>query len=236
MNASDDADDAAAGSKRGGLDLRRRIRPWHVTWIVAGPFIAVLLWLLFTAPVGQPAARTLAAPAPGSSFYLLGDETQGLEIGQLAPDFQDGQEGESGGLTDLDGRPLRLEDYRGRPLWIVFWATWCPPCQQETPDLRAAYEANRDKGLAVLAISVQEPADDVRDFVSRYGLSYDIGLDRSGSVLRRYSVFGLPTHYFVGAHGRVVERYLGPLTRAEMDARIARILRSSDMEPTDPGE
>jgi peroxiredoxin len=209
------------GSKRLTGRLRG-LRPWHLSWLVAAPIAAALAWLLLTSPIGPSGSSGLGA-APGATFYVLGAETQGLQVGQRAPDFVGSANGKEVRLTDLVGRPVRIDDFRGRPLWINFWATWCPPCQQETPDLRAAYEANRDGGFALLAISVQEPVDDVRSFVQRYGLTYDIGLDSTGAVFSTYSVFGLPTHYFVDRTGVIRDRYFGPLSRQQMDQKVARI-------------
>jgi peroxiredoxin len=202
----------------------RRLRPWHISWLVAAPIAVVLLWIVATSPIG-PTGQGGFGAAPGATFYALGAETQGLQVGQRAPDFVGSANGKEVRLTDLDGRPVRIEDYRDRPLWINFWATWCPPCRQETPDLRAAYEANRGEGLALLAISIQEPTADVRTFVTTYGLTYDIGLDPTGAVLGTYGVFGLPTHYFVDRNGVIRDRYFGPLTRQQMDERIALISR-----------
>lgn len=203
---------------RGGI----RLRPWHVSWLLATPIIAVLLWILVTSPIGQQSQGGFGA-APGATFYVLGAETQGLQVGQRAPDFVGTSDGKEVRLTDLDGRPVGSDDFRGRPLWIVFWATWCPPCQKETPDLRAAYEAHRGDGLALLAISIQEPGEVVRDYVTRYGLTYDIGLDKTGAVLSTYGVFGLPTHYFVDRNGVIRDRYFGPLTREQMEQKIGLI-------------
>jgi len=207
----------------------RRLRPWHVSWLVAGPVAAILGWILVTSPIGPSGAGGgVQLPAggsaiPGATFYVLGAATQGLQVGQRAPDFVGTVDGREERLADLDGRPVRLADFRGRPLWINFWATWCPPCQQETPDLRAAYEAHRNDGLELLAVSIQEPSDDVRDFVGRYGLQYRIGLDAGGAVAATYGVFGLPTHYFVDATGVIRDRYFGPLNRQQIEERLALI-------------
>lgn len=221
--AESTAPDGHGPSRPGGRP--RRLRPWHLSWLVATPVAAVaavLIWILATSPVGQPGSPG-GVGAPGATFYVLGSETEGLQIGQQAPDFVGTSDGQEIRLTNLDGQPVRIDAFRGRPVWINFGATWCPPCQQETPDLRAAYEANRAGGLALLAISVQEPVEDVRSFVERYGLTYDIGLDSTGAIFGTYSVFGLPTHYFVGRDGVIRDRYFGPLTRQQMDAEIALI-------------
>lgn len=195
---------------------RLRLRPSHISWLVAAPIAAMLVWIIVTTPVGTSGRPDLTV-SPGATFYVLGSDAEGLRVGQRAPSFGDDL------LLDLEGRPVELERYRGQPLWIVFWATWCPPCQQETPDLRAAYEAYRDDGLALLAISVEEPAGEVRDYATRFALRYDIAIDATGSASRAYGVFGLPTHYFVGRDGVIRERYLGPLDRKRMNERIELI-------------
>jgi cytochrome c biogenesis protein CcmG/thiol:disulfide interchange protein DsbE len=201
---------------------RRRLRPREISWLITTPIGLALLAFLVTRPIGpDPASK--ATPAPGATFYVLGAETAGIQVGQLAPDFIGSARDHETRLTDLDGKPVAIAGFKGHPLWIVFWATWCPPCQRETPDLKAAFEAHRAQGLEVLAISVQESPDTVRDFVTRNGLTYRIGLDTTGAVLATYGVFGLPTHYFVDRHGVIRDRNFGPLTRDQMEQRITEI-------------
>ena len=124
-------------------------------------------------------------------------------------------------LVDLDGRPIRLADFAGRPLWIVFWATWCTPCQQEATDILAAFHAHRDDGLAVLAIDIQEPAAAVRAYVSGHDLDYTIGLDPTAAVRALYGGWGLPAHVFLDADGVIRDRYIGQLTAALMEQHLA---------------
>lgn len=185
---------------------------------VAG-FVAIVLFSV-TRPLD---ARGQSTASPGTSFYLIGPQSEGLEIGRRAPDFAGLYGDRTIQLTNLDGEELRLTDYAGRPVWVVFWATWCPPCQQETPDIRAAYEDHRNDGLVVLAIDVQEPAEIVSDYVNQYSLGYTIGLDTHAAVMKTYGVFGLPTHYFIDRGGVIRDRYLGPLTRQQMEERIIEI-------------
>lgn len=181
---------------------------------------AALLLFVATRPLGGDSTTTIK---PGATFYRIAAETEGLEVGQRAPDFV-GRHGELDvRLADLDGRELRLADFSGRPVWVFFWATWCPPCQQETPDIRAAYEANRDAGLVVVAVDVQEPVDTIRGYAERYGLTYTIGVDTYAAIMKTYGVFGLPTHYFIDRRGVIRDRYFGPLRRDQMDQRIALI-------------
>jgi cytochrome c biogenesis protein CcmG/thiol:disulfide interchange protein DsbE len=185
--------------------------------VVAG---AALVLFVVTRPLAGDSPATFQ---PGATFYRISAETEGLQIGQRAPDFVGRNGDQEVRLTDLDGREVRLSDFAGKPVWVVFWATWCPPCQQETPDIRSAFEANRDAGLVVLAIDVQEPAGTIREYAQRYGLTYTIGVDAYAAIMRAYRVFGLPTHYFIDRQGVIRDRYFGPLTRDQMEQRVTLI-------------
>ena len=88
-------------------------------------------------------------------------------------------------LTDLAGKPVRLADLKGKGVWINFWASWCPPCQSETPVIRDLAEKYADRGLVVIGISVQETnAADVAEYAHRYQLGYTIAPDLSGLIFR----------------------------------------------------
>jgi thiol-disulfide isomerase/thioredoxin len=203
---------------------------------VIGPFTARQLGLINAAVVGSAlvlfvVTRPLggsdnSSPIdPGAGFYRISAETQGLEIGLKAPELVGENDGTSIQLTDLDGRPVSLAALKGHPVWINFWATWCPPCQRETPVLRDAYEAHRSEGLVLLAIDVQEPADTVRGYATKYGLTYRIGLDVTGAAFRTYRIFGLPSHYFIDREGIIRGRYFGPLDRDQVEQQLKAIMQ-----------
>jgi peroxiredoxin len=192
----------------------------HLVVINSAIGIVAVLLFVATRPLG---VSTPPGVVPGASFYRISAETEGLQLGQRAPDFV-GKNGDLDvRLTDLDGREIRLADFAGKPVWVVFWATWCPPCQQETPDIRTVYKANEADGLVVVAVDVQEPADTIREYVQRYGLTYTIGVDTYAAIMRTYGVFGLPTHYFIDRTGIIRDRYFGPLKRDQMEQRVALI-------------
>src|SRR4029078_7651841 len=91
-----------------------------------------------------------------------------------------GDSGATVQLTDLDGNAVRLADLRGKVVWLNFWASWCPPCQSETPLLRKMDQAYRDRGLALIGVQVQQTVADGQRYVQTYGLGYRIGADVSG--------------------------------------------------------
>lgn len=192
--------------------------------LLVGLVAAASWWMSGTS--GETETEGVAStdlPAATEGFYELGEPTEGLDIGQVAPELVGGS-GSDAVVTDLDGAQITLASLRGRPVWIVFWATWCPPCQSETPDLQRAYEDHAGEGLELIAVDVQEPAEVVRDYVETYGLTYTAALDPSAEIFRAYGVFGLPTHYFIDRDGVIRQRVYGPMTREQIEERLASIL------------
>ena len=195
----------------------------QLTGVLGAIVVTGVVFAFLTSPLALPAQPPL--PSPGSSFVPVGSPEPGLRIGDLAPEFEGTVNGQTVQLTDLDGNPIRLADLRGRPVWINFWASWCPPCQEETPVLRDMYEEYADDGLAVVAISVQETtAEDVRSYVERYGLDYTVGFDATSAIFHTYRAFGLPTQYFLDRDGVIRDVVLGPVNRAQAEQILAPLI------------
>jgi cytochrome c biogenesis protein CcmG, thiol:disulfide interchange protein DsbE len=163
--------------------------------------------------------------ATARSPFATGAAVEGIGIGQAAPDFVSAAD-RSPTLLDLDGRPVRLHDFAGRPVWIIFWTTWCIPCQQEASDVLRLYHAYRGADLAVVAIDVQEPAAAVREFARSHDLDYTIGLDPTAVIKSSYGAVGLPSHYFLDRTGVIRDRYFGQLTGALMEQHLHAIVGS----------
>lgn len=203
---------------------RRVVGPFslrHVTIAGLAVMGTAIALTLATAPI-----RTIVPPLPGpeASAFLIGSPVPGLRIGDLAPEFAiDRPEGRLE-LTDLDGRPIRLADLRGKAVWINFWASWCPPCQFETPTIRALDEKYRDRGLVIVAIQVQQTVEDGRRYAERYGLEFTIGADVTGSIFHAYRVFALPTQFFIDPEGRIRTIVNGPLDEQRATGLIESIL------------
>ncbi len=184
--------------------------------------IVAAILLVATAPVASVPAPGVA---PQPTQFAIGPAVEGLRIGDRAPELEiRGPDGSPAPLLDLAGAPVRLADLRGHPVWISFWASWCPPCQAETPVLRDTFAAYRGRGLALVAISVQESTvDDVRAYAAKYGLEYTVAADLAGDVFRRYRVYGLPTQVFLDADGVIRAIVQGPVNAEIAAASLALV-------------
>jgi peroxiredoxin len=125
-------------------------------------------------------------------------------------------------LSDLDGRTRSLASFRGRPVLVNFWATWCPPCRAELPELQQTWRAHQSC-LAVVGVTEDATSpDEVRAFVRERGLDYPILLD-DGSAGRAYGVTTIPRSVLIDAEGRVMGTFAGPVTRAGIERALAAV-------------
>jgi thiol-disulfide isomerase/thioredoxin len=206
---------------------------------VIGPFsgrqlvlalAAVLIAVVVLVGVTTPLGNTKDGPGPvdpkATAYIISSPPPVGLQVGASAPEFAvTNDDGTTYQLNDLEGNPIRLADLRGKAVWVNFWTTWCPPCQSEVPILRDVSERYRDRGLVLVAISVQETSpDDVAAYAARYQLGYTIGFDGTGQIFRAYKGYGLPTQVFIDPNGVISSIVGAPLDEAGAVAQIERIL------------
>lgn len=126
--------------------------------------------------------------------------------GYRAPDFA---------FEDLEGNTVRLSELRGVPVLLNFWATWCPPCRKEIPDLQRFYEQYGDR-ITLLGIDWGEDVEEVKRFLERYGATYTNLLDKDGKFFVRYRLTGLPTSYWIDEEGIIRGMWLGAMELEEM--------------------
>lgn len=136
--------------------------------------------------------------------------------GHPAPDFA---------LKTLEGETIRLSDYRGTPVIVNFWATWCPPCRAEFPAFQEV--AIEQGGDNLVIIGVNHTSGDspqlVPGFVEEFGITFPIVLDESGETVKTYRVVGLPTTVFIDRNGIINEVFTGPINKAYIESKLAEL-------------
>ncbi len=141
------------------------------------------------------------------------------EVGRAGPDFL---------LETPQGGTLRLSDLQGQPVLLNFWATWCPPCREEMPELVAAYERYRGQGMVIVGVNLQEADEKVLEFALEFGVAFPLVIDRSSQVGEVWRldgpVRGIPTSYFIDASGVIRSRYFGPMPEEAIEEGLAKIL------------
>lgn len=177
----------------------------------AGLFlVAAAAWLLVTGGSGL-AAQGSSGPLPSGPL-----PSGPLRVGMTLGNFT---------LEDLAGKPVSLSDYRGRPVLVNAWATWCPPCQAEMPDLDAFYRQHQSAGFIVLAVNAGETRDQAAGFQAQSGVSFPILLDPQEQLMDRLGISDFPTSILVGRDGRVKAVHVGLFTPAQLEQEILPLIQ-----------
>jgi thiol-disulfide isomerase/thioredoxin len=137
------------------------------------------------------------------------------EVGYPAPDFT---------LTDLDGNIVRLSDFQGKVVFLNFWATWCPPCRVEMPEMEEVYQEYRDKDVVIIGVDLWESRSDVKDFVEGNGYSWTFVVDSTGEVTEDYLVTGIPSSFFIDKDGVIRALQVSAMSRDTMEANLAEAM------------
>ncbi|WDL95366.1 TlpA family protein disulfide reductase [Alicyclobacillus sp. ALC3] len=177
-------------------------------WSMIGAGVTVLLLTVLTP---HPKASAPIATNPSAITHPF--------EGYSAPPFT---------LTQLsNGQSVSLAQYAGKPIFINFWASWCPPCRAETPDIVQAY---RKYGNKVSFISVnltnQDTLPNVQAFVKKFGIQYPVLLDKTAAASNLYDVIAIPTSFFINRKGLIVARFSGAIPHAELTSMLNRIENS----------
>ena len=157
--------------------------------------------------------QATALNAQNSALPTVASGASPPVVGDLAHDFA---------LQDLDGNIVQLSDFRGKPVIVNFWATWCAPCRVEMPELQAAFTEHADEGLVILAVDQQEPPDLVREFFyNQMGLTFTPLLDTESPVSDLYGT-GMVylTTFFINGDGEVTAVHRGPMTKSQIDGYL----------------
>lgn len=186
-------------------------------WIIVIVVVALLGWAVYDFVLSDDSAEELptetiedgeAVEAPTGDGA---DENLGLERGDTAPDFT---------LETMEGEEVKLSDYRGQKVLLNFWATWCPPCRAEMPDMQKYHEEDaEDSDTVILAVNLtdtEKSESDVDEFLDEYGITFSILSDEKSHIANMYSAQALPTSYLINEDGSIHNVAVGPLNYEAM--------------------
>ena len=186
--------------------------PSRPGWAVLGLLALVVVLAVQGCTSSAQDIRGGRQEATGAIGVDPGELEPAPEIGRLAPDFT---------LADLEGNPVSLSDFQGKAVFINFWATWCPPCRAEMPEIEDLHQKYKDQDVAVIGVNLFEPQDKVREYVQRGGFNWTFVIDTTGEVTRNYGISALPTSFFLDSQGTIRAVNIGPMTERLMEAKLA---------------
>lgn len=164
-----------------------------------------LIWFFLAAVLITAAVAGIAGAGPKT----------GPNVGQQAPDFK---------LKSVTGADVALSALRDKPVFLNFWATWCPPCRAEMPDLQAMYKKYGSR-MHFLAVNVQESTGEVTGFLKSNKYTFPVVLDNKGSVTGKYFVNGIPTSLVIDTKGVIQGKNVGALSASQLEALIRKVLK-----------
>jgi len=189
--------------------------------LVITAIVAAIWWLESRDDGGvSPSGETYGPVELPASLQTVGLEVS-PEEGSLAPDFL---------LQGLDGSEVRLSDFRGQPVVLNFWATWCAPCRKEIPQFVDAYQRFRDEGLVVVGVNMQEGKSIAQRYADDYGMEFPIVIDVDGEVGDEYRLLGLPVTFFIDREGVVRSVFTGPFEATEQDTEVRGAIEQTELE------
>ncbi|SFK29254.1 Peroxiredoxin [Halobacillus dabanensis] len=179
-------------------------------WMATAFLLTLFIIVIVSAITEQTGTENNKEPVSEDEMQSGGmkapNAPDGLEVGEKAPDFT---------LQTLEGETVKLSDYRGKKVFLNYWATWCPPCREEMPEMQRFHEAYEDEVviLAVNGTGSEKSRENVRKFVEEGGYTYPILMDKELELNQMYQIISIPTTYFIGTDGVIQEpRIVGPMT------------------------
>lgn len=195
----------------------KKINP--IVILIIFPFvllIGLVSWAIYENQSKSETESHLVKP-PISAIAKDAEKKFGIQKGKMAPDFD---------LATINGEPTKLSDYRGKIIILNFWASWCPPCKAEMPNIEKFYKENKGQNVIVLAVnltSVERNKNDVQQFIKDNGLTFPVLLDEHGKVGNLYQTFTIPASYIINTKGIVQKKFVGPMSEDISEKLVSNI-------------
>lgn len=141
----------------------------------------------------------------------------GITPGDQAPDFE---------LEMLNGETAKLSDFKGKRILLNLWASWCPPCREEMPDIQDLHTTYKDDNFMVIGVNLttsEKSIQNVKDFVEDYELTFPIFMDVNNEVGEAYQAISIPTSVFIDSEGIVQKRVIGSMSRGIIEENIKKL-------------
>jgi peroxiredoxin len=163
-----------------------------------------IIILIFALLVGG-AIYTAQKDSKQSGRETSSENNDGLKEGSKAPDFA---------FTTLDDQNHSLKDYRGKMVILNFWATWCPPCKEEIPEMQRFYKEYHSENVEILAVNLtyaETKPGKIKEFAKNYGITFPIPLDQKNTIGKQFHAVSIPTSYFIDKKGIIRKMHIGPM-------------------------
>ncbi|WP_229683041.1 thiol-disulfide oxidoreductase ResA [Virgibacillus oceani] len=148
----------------------------------------------------------------------LSQEDTNVDVGDQAPDFELKQVNKNNELETV-----KLSDLKGKGVMLNFWATYCPPCEAEMPYMEKLYPEYKEKGVEIVAVSLDSTELVINRFIEKYNLTFPTPHDKSGQVMEQYGVGPIPSTFFINPEGEIVEVVSGALTLEKLEGYLKQI-------------
>lgn len=174
----------------------------------------LLAFAIIHVVISTVATNTWEKSGWGEGQVLAEGQKSGIKIGQLAPDFE---------LTSLKGEPVKLSDFRGKKVVLNFWATWCPPCRDEMPQMQRFYSQYKDQNVVILSVDATHTEASkypVQAFIDHWGVTFPVVLDTAGDVGKTYQVAAYPATYILDEQGVVRKKHPGAMDQKMLERAV----------------
>ncbi|MDF2521844.1 MAG: alkyl hydroperoxide reductase/Thiol specific antioxidant/Mal allergen [Clostridia bacterium] len=189
-----------------------------IIWAVALILVAVAIFTTYQynnnpAPAPTPAPAQSETPSDTAD---AGNDDNEIQESIDALDFK---------LKDLNGKEVSLSDYKGKTIYLNFWATWCPPCQEEMPYIQQLNKENQDPDFVILTIDIQEPEGTVKKFMEDNQYDFTVLMDKDGDVASMYGIQNIPLSLLIDKNFKIVSAYEGAMENFKMLKEFAYQLK-----------